>query len=261
METARGVIDGIEAEGVPSGVAVTRRMTPYMDFEGLAQYIRVRAERARTAIAIHLDHATDVNLVRRALDAGFTSVQYDAPGLSMPEKLATTRQVVEIARRYGASTEAELDHIGREGAEHGEGLTDPTAAAEFVSESGIDILAVSVGTTHGLAAGRAELELELIVALRAAIPAFLALHGGTGVAPRDLVAAVNAGISKVSYFHGMADDALDALKAGVETTPHGMLATLLDEALRPAFENRCRSVLRILGGPGRPSAWLPADGG
>ena len=252
FETARGIFEAFELEGVPSGVAVTRRMTSAMDFEGLAAYLVRRAETAATDVAIHLDHATDLDLVRRALDAGFTSVQYDGVGMDLPEKIASTRVAVELATRYGASVEAELDHIGRTGVEAGGTLTMPDEAASFVAETGIDIVAVSVGTTHGMGEGEAVLDIERIAAINAVTSAFLALHGGTGVRPDQLVAAIGAGITKVSYFHGMAHDALDALRAAVDATPHGMLASTLDETLRPAFRDRCRQMLRLYGGPGRP---------
>ena len=208
FETARGVFEAIELEGVPAGVAVTRRMTSAMDFEGLAAYLVARSEAAAGPIALHLDHSTDLDLVRRALDAGFTSVQYDGVGMSQDEKVASTRVAVELAARYGASVEAEMEHIGRDGVEVGGGLTEPAEAAAFVADTGIDIVAVSVGTTHGLGEGEATVDIERIAAIRAATPAHLALHGGTGVPPDQLVAAIGAGITKVSYFHGMAHDAL-----------------------------------------------------
>ena len=253
FESARGVFEAIELEGIPSGVAVTRRMTTAMDFEGLASYLVTRASAARTDVALHLDHATDLELVRRALDAGFTSVQYDGVGMSMPDRITATRIAVELAGRYGASVEAELDHIGRTDVEDGGAMTDPGEASAFVAATGIDILAAAVGTTHGLAQGEAYVDLDRIEAIRAATPVHLALHGGTGVAPDDLVAAIRAGITKVSYFHGMANDALEALRAALVDAPHGMLASVLDEAIRPAFRDRCREMLGLYGRPGRPA--------
>jgi fructose/tagatose bisphosphate aldolase len=239
-------------------VAVTRRMTPYMDFEGLAGYLRTRAERLSSPVALHLDHATDLALVERALDAGFTSVQYDGVGMELPEKVRTTRTAVALARRYGASIEAELDHIGRIGVDENGGLTDPDEAASFVADTGIDILAVSVGTSHGLGQGQANIDLGLIRSISSSTPAFQALHGGTGGEPSQIVEAIAAGIAKISYFHGMAEDALGALREASQSTPHGMLASLLDESLRPAFRERCRAMIRTFGGPGRrPTASYP----
>jgi len=253
METARGVFEALDAAGVPSGVAITKRMTSAMDLEGMTAYLVRRAEAARYPVAIHLDHATDLELVRRALDAGFTSVQYDAPGPSLEARVPGTRVGVELAHRYGASIEAELDHIGRAGVEAGGGLTRPDEAAAFVAATGIDIVAPSVGTTHGLAAGEATVDLALIGAIRAATPAHLALHGGTGVPASMLTAAIRAGITKVSYFHGMAADALDALRVALVGAPHGMLASVLDDAIRVPFRDRCLAMLEVYGAPGRPA--------
>jgi fructose-bisphosphate aldolase, class II len=173
--------------------------------------------------------------------------------MDLPTKIASTRVAVELARHYGASVEAELDHIGRTEVEDGGALTEPDDAASFARETGIDIIAVSVGTTHGLSAGEAVVDVDRIAAIRAVTPAFLSLHGGTGVRPEDLVAAIHAGITKISYFHGMARDAQDALRASLKSAPHGMLATTLDEALRTAFRDRCRQMLQLYGGPGRPA--------
>lgn len=254
MESARGVFEALDAAGVPAMVAVTRRMTPYMDFTGLAAYLRARCEASPAPVAIHLDHSTELDLVERALDAGFTSVQYDGAGLPIDEKIDQTRIAVEMAHRYGAVAEAELEHIGRTGVEDGQGLTQPDAALRFVTETGIDILAASVGTTHGLSRGLARIDHALLAELREALPCHLALHGGTGAAPTDLVAAIGGGVVKVSYFHGAAESALLRLKEAITDTPHGMIATLLDE-VRPAFRDRTLEMIAYFGSPGHaPSA-------
>lgn len=249
MESARGVFEALDAAGVPAMVAVTRRMTPFMDFEGLAAYLRFRCEASPAPVAIHLDHSTELDLVKRALDAGFTSVQYDGAGLPLDQKISNTRVAVEMAHRNGAVAEAELEHIGRTGVEDGQGLTQPDAALRFVAETGIDILAASVGTTHGLSRGQAHIDHELLAELRETLPCHLALHGGTGAAPADLIGAIAGGVVKVSYFHGAAESALGRLKAAIADTPHGMIATLLDE-VRPAFRDRTREMIAYFGSPG-----------
>jgi fructose-bisphosphate aldolase class II len=260
MESARGILEALEQEGVPAIVAVTRRMTPFMDFEGLAAYLRTRAEHANRPIVLHLDHATDVELVRRALDAGFTSVQYDALGVPLTEKTERTRAVADLAHSYGAAMESELEHIGRTSVEDGGGLTQPDVAQQFVRDTSIDVLAVSIGTVHGLSRGEAHINLELLADIRSRVPAYLALHGGTGAAPAELVASIHGGIVKVSYFHGMALAALTRLKGDIDETPHGMIATLLD-GVRPAFRDQCLEMIRFLGSPGRPPVLAEPAGG
>lgn len=254
MDSARGVFQALDERPVPAMVAITRRMTPYMDFEGLSAYLRSRCAASPAPISIHLDHSDDLDLVARALDAGFTSVQYDGAGLSLDRKIEQTRLAVEMAHRYGAVAEAELEHIGRTGVEDGGGLTQPDHAVRFVEETGIDVLAVSVGTTHGLSRGQAHIDLDLLAEIRGRVPCHLALHGGTGATPEDLVAAIGGGIVKVSYFHGAAELALRRLRDDIETTPHGMLATLLD-GVRPAFRDRTLEMIEYFGSPGHaPSA-------
>ena len=251
MDSARGVFEALDERPVPAMVAVTRRMTPYMDFEGLATYLRTRAEAVPAPISLHLDHSTDIELVQRALGAGFTSVQYDGVGLPLEEKIELTRVAVELAHGSGAVAEAELEHIGRTGVEDGGGLTQPDHAARFVEETGIDMLAVSIGTVHGLARGEARINLDLLAEIRARVACHLALHGGTGATPEDLAGAIAGGIVKVSYFHGAAELALARLRADIDETPHGMLATLLD-TVRPAFRQRTLERIQDFGSPGRP---------
>jgi fructose-bisphosphate aldolase class II len=248
MESARGVFEAIEAVGRPAIVAVTRRMVPHMDLEGLAAYLVRRTEATSLPVAIHLDHANDLELVRRVLDNGFTSVQYDAVGLPFAAKVAATRTGVELAHAYGATFEAELDHIGRSGVEDGEGLTQPDVATRFATETGLDVLAVSIGTVHGLAKGQARIDLERLDELAAQVPAYLSLHGGTGASRADLAAAIRHGIVKVSYFHGMAEAALASLREAIDETPHGMLSEFLDR-VRPAFRDRAQELLTLVGDP------------
>jgi fructose-bisphosphate aldolase class II len=256
METARGVIDALIADQAPAAVSITRRMTPYLDVEGLAHYIEDRAAATELPLSLHLDHATDLALVERALRAGFTSVQYDGDNLSYADKVSTTLEAVAMAKSYNnASTEAELEHIGRSGVEVGGGLTEPGEAADFVAATGIDILAVSIGSNHGQSEGEANLDIPRLQAIHQATDVHLALHGGTGVEPAQVVAAIAAGITKISYFHGMAASATKRLAAELSNTPHGMIATLLDESFRESYGQRCTEMLRVYGTPTRaPSA-------
>jgi fructose-bisphosphate aldolase class II len=258
METVRGIVDAVVSEQAPAAISITRRMTPYLDLEGLAHYIEDRAGEASIPLSLHLDHATELGLVERALRAGFTSVQYDGDNLTYAEKVVTTSEAVAMARAYGASIEAELDHIGRTGYETGGGLTEPADAVDFAAATGIDILAVSVGSWHGQAQGDARLDIPRVQQIRASTDVHLALHGGTGVDPAQTVAAINAGITKVSYFHGMAAAAMTRLARDLPTTPHGMIATLLDACLRVAYGEQCRRMLDVYGAPGRAPSAEPA---
>src|SRR5262249_22165376 len=97
METARGIVEAAESRRAPVALSITRRMTPYLDVEGLAAYIIRLASEADVGVCLHLDHATDLALVERCLRAGFTSVQYDGADLDYDEKVATTKEAVAMA--------------------------------------------------------------------------------------------------------------------------------------------------------------------
>ena len=150
-------------------------------------------------VVVHLDHAEDTGLVEEAVRLGLTSVMYDGSRLSDGANRAETRRVVQLCRANGVSVEAELGEVGGKDGVHAPGVrTDPGEAARFVADTGVDALAVAVGSSHAMTERTAQLDTELIAALRHAVPVPLVLHGSSGVADDGLVAAVRAGMTKVN---------------------------------------------------------------
>ena len=150
-------------------------------------------------VVVHLDHAEDTALVEEAVRLGLTSVMYDGSRLSDGANRAETRRVVRLCRAHGVSVEAELGEVGGKDGVHAPGVrTDPGEAARFVADTGVDALAVAVGSSHAMTERTAQLDTELIAALRHAVPVPLVLHGSSGVADDGLVAAVRAGMTKVN---------------------------------------------------------------
>jgi fructose-bisphosphate aldolase class II len=157
------------------------------------------ADAAAVPVVVHLDHATDLDLVAQALALGFTSVMYDGSTLPVEDNLATTRGVVERARAEGVSVEAEIGEIGGKDGVHAPGVrTRPEDAAEFVAATGIDAVAVAVGSSHAMTTRTARLDLRLISAIREAVPVPLVLHGSSGVPDDHLREAVAAGMTKIN---------------------------------------------------------------
>ncbi|MFP4028088.1 MAG: ketose-bisphosphate aldolase [Candidatus Brocadiia bacterium] len=152
--------------------------------------------------AIHLDHAGSIDLVSRCLNAGYTSVMLDFSTRSLEENVEGLRQVVELAAETGATVEGELGAVGRfstSGEKGGEEeLTDPQAAAEFVQETGIDMLAVSIGNVHGIYTGLPELDFSRLEQIRQKTGIPLVLHGGSSTPVEDLQKVISHGISKVN---------------------------------------------------------------
>ncbi|MFO7168860.1 MAG: class II fructose-bisphosphate aldolase [Chloroflexota bacterium] len=169
-------------------------------------YAAVREERIDVPLVLHLDHTKSMETIAQAIEAGFTSVMIDASEKPLEENIAITREVVDYAHARGVSVEAELGMIGTTDfveTEHDEELyTDPDEAERFVRETGVDALAVSVGTAHGVYMVRQpKIDYERLRAIRARTPVHLVLHGGSGVPAEMMAAAIRlpgGGVSKVN---------------------------------------------------------------
>ncbi|WP_439659635.1 class II fructose-bisphosphate aldolase [Lentzea sp. HUAS TT2] len=157
------------------------------------------AASASTPIAVHLDHATSEDLVREAVRIGFGSVMFDASACPHEENVARTAAVVRECHEAGAGVEAELGEIGGKDGVHAPGVrTDPDDAAAYVAATGVDFLAVAVGSSHAMLTRDAELDFELIALLHRAVPVPLVLHGSSGVADESLASAVRSGMWKIN---------------------------------------------------------------
>lgn len=168
------------------------------------------AEQATVPVAVHLDHGDDLKLLKKALDMGFTSIMYDGSALSFEENVANTRIAVEMADAYGASVEAEIGAMGRqEFSSIGEGeegeategcYTDPEQAEQFVEATGIDALACSFGTVHGLYLTEPKLDFDRISRIRTRIGLPIVMHGGSGVSDQDFHKCIENGVRKINYY-------------------------------------------------------------
>lgn len=168
------------------------------------------AERSSVPVAVHLDHGDDLSVLKKALDMGFTSVMYDGSALSFEENAVNTRIAVEMAGIYGASVEAEIGAMGRqEFSSIGEGeegeategcYTDPEQAERFVKTTGVDALACSFGTVHGLYLTEPKLDFDRISQIKSRIGLPIVMHGGSGVSDQDFRKCINNGVRKINYY-------------------------------------------------------------
>lgn len=200
VELALGVLDAAAAKRAPVLLQFNQSNLDHVGgVEVAAALARTLATRAPGPVAVHLDHGGSVDLLRAAARAGFTSLMFDGSTLPFERNLRETLEAGKVALEAGLALEAELGHVG--GREPGvvtseAVLTDPESARHFVDQARVQSLAVSVGTAHGLAGA---VRLDLVMELRAAVHGLpLVLHGGSGVTPDDLRAAVRAGIRKVN---------------------------------------------------------------
>lgn len=157
------------------------------------------AEASAVPVVVHLDHAEDTDLIRRAVGLGVTSVMYDGSKLADAENRATTRAMVELCHNAGVDVEAELGEVGgKNGVHDPTARTSPQDAAAFVRDTGVDLLAVAVGSSHAMTTRDANLDEELIRAISSAVTVPLVLHGSSGVSDEGMRAAIAAGMTKIN---------------------------------------------------------------
>lgn len=201
LEHAEGIVAGAEAAGVSVILQISENA---VKFHGghLRPIAAAAIEVARSAgvdISVHLDHVEDVALLHETAAAGLSSVMFDASHLDYADNVTATRAAADWGHANGLFVEAELGKVGGKDGAHAPGVrTDPQEAAAYVEATGVDALAVAVGSSHAMVERTAALDLDLITAIAAAVPVPLVLHGSSGVADDNLQAAVQAGIVKVN---------------------------------------------------------------
>jgi tagatose 1,6-diphosphate aldolase GatY/KbaY len=167
---------------------------------------------------IHLDHGDSYDLAARCLDAGFHSVMIDASEKPFAENVEVSKRVVKLAERYGANVEAELGYIAKLGQETGKiGFTEPTDAKRFVDETGVNALAVAIGSAHGFYKQEPKLDLERLSEIRSVTDAALVLHGGSGIPHLTLQEAIRRGICKINLATEIKNIFMKTLKQKLST--------------------------------------------
>jgi fructose-bisphosphate aldolase class II len=200
LELAEGIVAGAEAAGTPVVLQLSENAVAFHGaLAPIGDAFLALARASAVDVVVHLDHATDEALVDEAIALGFTSVMYDGAHHDYADNAARTADVVARARAAGVWVEAELGAIGGKDGAHAPGVrTDPAEAARFVADTGVDALAVAVGSEHAMRERSASLDLGLIEAIAASTGLPLVLHGSSGVADATIVAAVSAGMRKIN---------------------------------------------------------------
>jgi len=201
MEMAQAVAEAVSALGAPAIFQTTPSTVRYGGPKLLGAIMRTAAEQAKTPIAVHLDHGDGFSMAMQALCAGYTSIMIDGSQLDFEGNIELSRRVVEAAQPNGVPVEAELGKVGgkEDDMESENAYTDPSEAAEFIARTGVQSLAVAIGTAHGIYSGVPKLDLERLTEIRAAVNIPLVLHGASGLSEETLVACVERGISKINF--------------------------------------------------------------
>lgn len=215
-------VETAEELGVPVILSFAQAHSEMLSVEEAYAIAKYYGEKASVPVAIHLDHGLDVETVKKAVDLGYTSVMIDASSQPYEVNVARTKEVCDYAHAHGVVVEAELGHVGsgdvitsenKEALENDNSIyTEVEMAKNFVAETGVDSLAVSIGTSHGLYKGTPVIDFDRLHELREALPIPLVLHGGSGSGDDNLERCATEGISKINVFTDFTIAALEAIK-------------------------------------------------
>lgn len=219
LECILAVLHNAEEMQVPVIISHAQLHEEIAPLSDIGPVMIAMAKQAKIPVCVHLDHGETLEYLQKALDMGFTSIMYDGSLLSYEENVENTRKAVSMARKAGASIEAEIGILG--GREAGaktveqkvEDLyTDPELAKRFVEDTKIDALACSFGTAHGIYKVKPKLDFERIERIKSLINIPLVMHGGSGVSPEDYQRAIARGVRKINYYSYMSNAAVKATK-------------------------------------------------
>jgi ketose-bisphosphate aldolases len=209
IELARAVLNAAEEKGSPVIYGTAEVLLPYGTLEDIAPSLLAMAKAASVPVVLHLDHGLNKETCIKALELGFSSVMYDCSTDTYEENVCRVKEMADIAHSYGASIEGELGHVGdndssaeaAEDTDRSSFFTDPALAKDYVEQTGVDALAISVGNAHGTYRFPPKLDFARITEIADAVPSTpLVLHGGSGIPDQDFKKAIELGISKVNIF-------------------------------------------------------------
>ena len=216
LESIMAVIGAAEELNVPVIIMHAEVHEPMMPISVIGPIMIERAKAAKVPVCVHLDHGETLAYLDQALNIGFTSVMFDGSALPYEENVANTKIAVKLAHAKGASVEAEIGTLGKRelGLGHDDGIptgdepkkiyTDPKLAEAFVNETGIDALACSFGTAHGLYLTKTKLDMSVLENVKARVDIPLVMHGGSGVSEEDYKKVIARGVRKINYYTYMA---------------------------------------------------------
>jgi len=255
LDFLQGILAGAEGQDAPVILSLAESHYAFFDPELLMPAVRRAAERAGVPVAIHLDHGSTLEAAARGINQGFNGVMVDASTSPLNENITRTRAVVEMAHGCGIPVEGELGYVagveGEDAERHpGEVIyTSPEEAAQYVETTGVDFLAVSIGTVHGRMRGEPQLDFERLAAINARLSIPLVIHGGTGLSDTQFRRLIENGVAKINYYTALADAAGDVIGRNAlsgDKRSYTDMVTGTQDAIRQEVE-RC---IALWGGSG-----------
>lgn len=261
LDFITGVLAAAEQTRAPVIVSLAESHFDYFDFELLIGAVERAAERASVPVAIHLDHGESLESARRGINLGCTGVMVDASTCPLEENIARTREVVALAHGCGIPVEGELGYVpgveGEDAERHPGELVYTTVeeASRYRAATGIDFLAVSVGTVHGRMRGEPQLDFDRLAQINQALQIPLVIHGGTGLSDAQFHRLIDNGVTKINYYTALADAAGRRIRSNAESAGAKGYTALVSGVAEAVCEEAVRCI-ELWGSAGRAEALL-----
>ncbi len=256
MEIIQAIAEAAALENSPVIMQASQGAIKYAGLEFITGLVKLAADEYKVPIALHLDHGTDFEQVVKCIRSGFSSVMYDGSKLSLQDNIAMTRKVLEIARPIGVSVEAELGKIGgTEDHVHVDErdamYTDPEEARLFVEQTGVESLAIAIGTAHGQYKGEPHLDFERLKKIKELVKIPIVLHGSSGVPDQTVKRAIELGVCKVNIDTNVREAFVGEMRRIIENEPNEIDPRKILGPAREATVAIIRQKMRIFGSSNR----------
>ena len=231
-ETIQGVAAAVKKADKDAIISFGASYLVNMSLDTVVAIVKEVADSLDKNVALHLDHCNNLEIIKKAIDAGFTSVMYDGSALEFEENVANTKTVCEMAHAKNVSVEAELgslalgEHSNETDIDHGQAYTDPANAKEFVERTGVDALAVSIGTVHGMYKGTPNIRVDILEAIAKEVSIPLVLHGGSGTPEETILKCIDNGICKINVNTEISQYTVAKIAAKIAAEPNTHLSKL-----------------------------------
>lgn len=252
MEIVQAIVAAAEAENAPVIMQASQGAIKYAGIDYIVALANLAAERTHVPVALHLDHGTSFEQCMQCIRAGFSSVMIDGSKLPLAENIKLTKRVLDVARAVGVSVEGELGKIGGTEdditvSERDALFTDPGEAATFVRETGVDSLAIAIGTAHGQYKGIPELDFPRLEKIKSLVNIPIVLHGSSGVPDDAIREAIRLGVRKVNIDTNIREAFTEAARRVLEANPREIDPRKMLGPAREAAIEVIREKIRIFG--------------
>jgi fructose-bisphosphate aldolase class II len=247
----QAAIEAAEENRSPIIIGTAEVLLPYGELKLIAPALVEAARNAKVPVVVNFDHGLSFSRCLEAMKLGFSSVMFDGSAGDYETNIADTRQIVKVAHSFGATVEGEIGHVGQTESCDNDATdmyTTPDEAMSFLDATGVDALAIAIGTAHGVYKSKPKLDIERLKAIRAKTDTPLVLHGGSGLSDEDFKKVISEGIAKINIFTDMAHAAVSAMKDGTEK---GLSFHKIRNLKKEYIKETVKTKIKLFGSNGR----------